>query len=93
LKIDKDIPKIFFKDIGGIDEIINEIKEMIIYPIKFGHVFQTIGVKSPKGILLSGPPGSGKTSLGIAICNEMDRPFKKITGTEIVSNMSGESEV
>jgi AAA+ superfamily predicted ATPase len=85
--------RIFFSDIGGIEEIINEIRELIIYPIKFAEIFKTLGVRSPKGILLCGPPGSGKTSLGLAICNEMDRPFKKITGTEIVSGMSGESEV
>ena len=84
--------KIFFADIGGIEEIINEVKELIVYPIKFSHLFKTLGVKSPKGILLCGPPGSGKTSLGLAICNEMGRPYKKITGTEIISGMSGESE-
>jgi len=56
-------------------------------------MFHFLGVKFPKGILLCGSPGSGKTTLGLAICHEMNRPFRKINGTEIVSGMSGESEV
>jgi len=51
-----------------------------------------MGVSAPKGILLCGPPGTGKTMLGDAICYEMGLPFKKIAGTEIISSMSGESE-
>ncbi len=56
-------------------------------------MFHFLGVQFPKGILLCGPPGSGKTTLGIAVCHEMGRPYRKINGTEIVSGMSGESEV
>jgi len=51
-----------------------------------------MGVTTPKGILLCGPPGTGKTTLGDAICYEMEMPFKKISGTEVISSMSGESE-
>jgi len=84
--------KVFFSDFGGIEEIIKEITDLIIIPIKFAHMFKFIGVQFPKGILLCGPPGSGKTTLGLAICNEMGRPYRKLNGTEIVSGMSGESE-
>jgi len=84
--------KVFFSDFGGIEDIIKEITDLIIIPIKYSHMFKYIGVQFPKGILLCGSPGSGKTTLGMAICNEMGRPFRKINGTEIVSGMSGESE-
>ena len=51
-----------------------------------------MGISAPKGILICGPSGTGKTTLGDAICYEMEMPFKKISGTEIISSMSGESE-
>ena len=81
-----------FEQFGGIDSIIQDIKEYIQYPIKHKKLFMDMGITAPKGILLCGPPGTGKTMLGDAICYEMELPFKKLTGTEIISSMSGESE-
>lgn len=65
---------------------------MIEYPVKHKELFENMGIQAPRGILLCGPPGTGKTTLGDAICYEMELPFKKIAGTEIISSMSGESE-
>jgi len=81
-----------FKDLGGIDDIIADIKEIIEWPLKYIKVYNHLGIQPPRGVLLCGPPGSGKTTLAMAICGEFKVPFFKISGPEIVSGMSGESE-
>lgn len=66
---------------------------MIEWPLKYSNIFSFLGVNPPKGILISGPPGSGKTQLAMAICGENnDIPFYKLNGPEIVSGLSGQSE-
>ncbi|KAH9325944.1 hypothetical protein KI387_006122, partial [Taxus chinensis] len=83
--------RVMFKDLGGLSGIINEIME-IIYPLFHTEIYPWLGVQPMKGILLHGPPGCGKTKLAYAIANEAGVPFYKISATEVVSGVSGESE-
>ncbi|KAK4957560.1 Ribosome biogenesis ATPase rix7 [Elasticomyces elasticus] len=79
-------------DIGGIDEIIIRMKELLVRPLLFPEEYAAMNVPLPKGILLHGPPGCGKTMLSRAFAAEMGLPFVEILGPSIVSGMSGESE-
>ena len=82
-----------FSDLGGIEGIVKDIRENVMFPIRHGRVYEHLGITPPRGILLYGPPGCGKTALAHAICGEMeDVPFYKISGPEIVSSYSGASE-
>ena len=82
-----------FDQVGGMKEIITQLKEMIEWPIRYSTVFNWLGVAPPKGVMISGPPGSGKTQLAMAIAGEhSDIPFYKLSGPEIVSGISGQSE-
>ena len=75
---------------GGLDHVIAQIKQMIDWPFKYSTIFDYLGVSPPKGILITGPPGTGKTQLCMAICGENpDIPFYKVSGPEIVSGLSG----
>lgn len=79
-------------DMGGIDGIIDQLKELLVRPLLFPEEFASMKVKIPKGILLHGPPGCGKTMISRAFAAEMGLPFVEILGPSIVSGMSGESE-
>lgn len=80
-----------FKDLGGMDGLLEKIKRLLL-PFYYPEIPKRIGVKHIRGILLHGPPGCGKTMLAHAIANEMGVPFYKISATEVVSGVSGESE-
>ncbi|CAG9333548.1 unnamed protein product [Blepharisma stoltei] len=81
-----------FKDIGGIDQIMKDIQELVVYPMVHPEVYRELHIEPATGVLLCGPPGTGKTYLAHAICGELGVPFYKLAAPEIVSGMSGESE-
>ncbi|KAL2494912.1 Cell division control protein 48-like protein C [Forsythia ovata] len=81
-----------FKDLGGMSELVEELKMEVIVPFYHPHLPRNLGVRPISGILLHGPPGCGKTKLANAIANETGYPFYKICATELVSGVSGTSE-
>ncbi|KAF1323580.1 Ribosome biogenesis atpase rix7, partial [Globisporangium splendens] len=85
-------PNTRYSDFGGIQAILQEVKELIEYPLTHPEVYTHLGVEPPRGILLHGPPGTGKTMLANAIAGESGACFLRISAPEIVSGMSGESE-
>ncbi len=88
------VPKsrISYEDIGGLGPQIRRIREMVEIPLRFPEVFRKLGIEPPKGILLFGPPGSGKTALARAVANESNIFFSSISGPEIIGKYYGESE-
>jgi transitional endoplasmic reticulum ATPase len=81
-----------YEDIGGLDEEIRRIREMVELPLRHPEIFQRLGIDPPKGVLLHGPPGCGKTLLARAVANESDANFYAINGPEVMSKFYGESE-
>jgi ribosome biogenesis ATPase len=79
-------------DMGGIDECIEQIMELIGMPLKHPEIYLHLGIAPPRGILLHGPAGCGKTMLANAIAAQVGVPFFSISAPSIVSGMSGESE-
>ena len=87
-----EIPHVTFEDIGGLGSAITRISDIIELPFKYNKLFSKLGIEPPKGILLYGPPGCGKTLLAKAIANELNAHFITINGPEIMSKFYGESE-
>ncbi|CAE6922093.1 CDC48 [Symbiodinium natans] len=81
-----------YDDIGGCKKAMGQIREMIELPLRHPTLFKTLGVKPPRGVLLYGPPGSGKTLIARAVANETGAFFFLINGPEIMSKMAGEAE-
>ncbi|KAJ1268405.1 hypothetical protein BS78_07G132200 [Paspalum vaginatum] len=81
-----------YDDVGGVRKQLAQIRELVDLPLRHPKLFQTLGVKPPKGILLYGPPGTGKTLLARAIASESGAHFIVVNGPEIMSKMAGESE-
>lgn len=81
-----------YEDIGGLDDVLQRIREMVELPLKNPELFDRLGIDPPKGVLLYGPPGTGKTLLAKAVANETDAHFTSINGPEIMSKYYGESE-
>jgi len=88
----KGIPRVTYEDIGGLHEEIRRTREMIELPLRHPELFQRLGIEPPKGVLLYGPPGCGKTLLAKAVANESEANFLSINGPEIMSKFYGESE-
>ncbi|KAM6323658.1 nuclear valosin-containing protein-like isoform 2-T2 [Aegotheles albertisi] len=84
-------PSVAFEDVGGNDETLKEICKMLIH-VRHPEVYNHLGVVPPRGFLLHGPPGCGKTLLAQAIAGELELPMLKVAATEMVSGVSGESE-
>jgi transitional endoplasmic reticulum ATPase len=89
---DKKIDRITYEDIGGIQNEVQKVREMIELPLRHPELFDKIGIEAPKGVLLHGPPGTGKTLLAKAVANETNANFYSIGGPEIMSKFYGESE-
>jgi transitional endoplasmic reticulum ATPase len=83
---------ITYEDIGGIGQQLQKVREMIELPLKHPELFRRLGIDPPKGVLLHGPPGTGKTMIAKAVATEVNAHFKSINGPEIISKYYGESE-
>jgi len=88
----KDKAGVTYEDIGGLQKEIHKIREMIELPLKYPEIFERLGIEAPKGVLLYGPPGCGKTLIARAVVRETDANFFNISGPEVIHKFYGESE-
>lgn len=84
--------RVSYEDIGGLENEVQRVREIIELPLKFPDVFRTLGIESPKGVLLYGPPGTGKTLIAKAVASETDVHFIHVNGPEVMNKYYGESE-
>jgi transitional endoplasmic reticulum ATPase len=87
-----EIPDVGWQDVGGLGSVKDRLMEAVQWPLKYPHLFEKAGIKPPKGILLSGPPGCGKTLMAKAIANESEVNFISAKGPALLSKYVGESE-
>ena len=90
--VEEAVPEVTYEDIGGLEEEIKKVREMVELPLKHPEIFERLGVEAPKGVLLHGPPGTGKTLLAKAVANETQSNFILINGPELMSKYYGQSE-
>ena len=88
----KSLTRVSYEDIGGLEEEIRKVREMIELPLRHPEIFEKLGVEAPKGVLLYGPPGTGKTLLAKAVASETESNFHILSGPEIMSKFYGQSE-
>lgn len=84
--------RVMYDDIGGLNDEIQKVREMIELPLRHPELFNRLGIQPPKGVLLYGPPGTGKTLLAKAVANETNAHFINLSGPEIMSKFYGQSE-
>jgi transitional endoplasmic reticulum ATPase len=87
-----EVPNVKWEDIGGLERVKQELKEVVEWPLMYSEVFTELNTKPPKGIILFGAPGTGKTMLAKAVANESEANFISIKGPELLSKWVGESE-
>jgi ribosome biogenesis ATPase len=93
--VKSEIPGVRYCDLGGVEQCLQDVRELIEYPLMHPEIYAHLGVEPPRGVLLHGPPGSGKTMLASAVAAELSArniKFFRISAPEVVSGMSGESE-
>ncbi|BAW32178.1 MAG TPA: CDC48 family AAA ATPase [Methanothermobacter sp.] len=86
------VPNVTYEDIGGLEKAKQELREAVEWPLKYPEKFREFGIRPPKGILLYGSPGTGKTLLAKAVANESEANFIAVKGPELLSKWVGESE-
>lgn len=91
-KLKEGLKKTGYADIGGLKKELKKIRELVELPLRHPKLFTSIGVKPPKGVLMHGPPGTGKTMIARAIANETDCTFRIVNGPEIIGGAKGQSE-
>merc|ERR1711964_48693 len=89
MRVEK-VPESTYEMVGGLDQQVKEIKEVIELPIKHPEIFESLGISQPKGVLLYGPPGTGKTLLARAVAHHTDCKFIRVSGSELVQKYIGE---
>lgn len=87
-----EVPDVKWSDVGGLDNIKQELKEAVVWPLEHPEVFKNAGTNPPKGMLLYGPPGTGKTLLAMAVATESGVNFISVKGPALISKYVGESE-
>nr|NAZ25711.1 AAA family ATPase [Thermofilum sp.] len=87
-----EVPEVHWTDIGGLDDVKQQLREAVEWPLKHPEYFKEMGIDPPKGILLYGPPGTGKTLLAKAVATESEANFIGVKGPEVLSKWVGESE-
>ncbi|MDY6769167.1 MAG: CDC48 family AAA ATPase [Candidatus Nanohaloarchaea archaeon] len=85
-------PDVTYEDIGGLDQELEQVREMIEMPLRTPEIFEELAIEPPTGVILHGPPGTGKTLIAKAVANEVDAHFIPVSGPEIMSKYYGESE-
>ncbi len=90
--VDEKVIDVTYEDVGGLTDEVKKVREMIELPMKHPELFKALGIQPPKGVLLHGPPGSGKTLLAKAVANETEANFMLVNGPEIMNKFYGESE-
>lgn len=92
LKELENVPSVTYDDVGGLQNILQKVREIVELPLRHPELFERLGIEPPKGVLIHGPPGTGKTLVAKAVANESDANFFHIGGPEVVSKFVGESE-
>jgi transitional endoplasmic reticulum ATPase len=87
-----EVPNVKWSDIGGLENVIQELIEVVEWPLKKPDAFRRLGINPPKGVLIYGPPGCGKTLLARAVATESEANFISVKGPELISKWVGESE-